>query len=174
VIAGVHDRTANGGTNAHVTGAAGLTDVHVLVNQVGNLADGGHAVQGDVQHLAGRQTDQSVAILLSHQLSHVASGANQLGAVAGVQLDVVDDGTNRDVGEGQSVAGLDIGGSACDNGVANLQAVGSDDVALDAVLILDESDESAAVGIVLQSQNSSGNVQLAALEVDDTVLGTVA
>ena len=39
VVAGVHDGTTNGGTPAHVTLAAGLTDLDVLMLQVAHLTD---------------------------------------------------------------------------------------------------------------------------------------
>ena len=92
---------------------------------------------------------------LSHQLCSGTGGADQLCAVAGLQLHIVDHGTNGDVGNGQAVAGLDIGGSGGDNLVAGLQAVGSQDVGQLAILILDQRDVSAAVGIVLQALDSS-------------------
>ena len=85
------------GRHAHVALAAGLAEVHVLVVDVAHLADGGHAVDGHVAQLAGGQADQGVLAFLGHQLGHVAGAAHQLGALAGVQLDVVDDGTHRDV-----------------------------------------------------------------------------
>ena len=47
VVAGVHDGTANGGTPAHVTLAAGLTDLDVLMLQVAHLTDAGGAVGAD-------------------------------------------------------------------------------------------------------------------------------
>ena len=174
VVAGVHNGTTAAGTNAHVALTAGLAQVDVLVVDVGNLAHNCGAVHGHVAHLTGGQTNQSVAILLSHQLSHVASGTNQLSAAAGIQLDVVDDGTDGDVLEGQAVAGLDVGALAADDNIADLQAVGSDDVALDTVSVLDQSDECAAVRIVLQSLDGSGHIGLLTLEVDDTILGAVA
>ena len=174
MVVGVHDRTTAAGTDAHVALAAGLAQVDVLVVDVGDLADDCGAVQGHVAHLAGGQTDQGVAILLSHQLCHVAGGADQLGAAAGVQLDVVDDGTDGDVLEGQAVAGLDVGAGAADDGVAHLQAFGADDIALDAVGVLDQADEGAAVGIILDGLDGSGDIQLLTLEVDDAVLGAVA
>ena len=46
-----------------------------------------------------------------------AGAAHQLCALAGVQLDVVDNGTHGDVGQGQRVAGLDVGSGGGDNGV---------------------------------------------------------
>ena len=91
VVAGVHNGTTAAGTHAHVALAACLAQVDVLVVDVGNLTDDCGAVHGHVAHLTRGQTNQSVAILLSHQLSHVASGTNQLSAAAGIQLDVVDD-----------------------------------------------------------------------------------
>ena len=140
-------------------------------SMLGDLADDCGAVQGHVAHLTGGQTDQGVAILLGHQLCHVAGGADQLGAATGVQLDVVDDGTDGDVLEGQAVAGLDVGAGARDDGVAHLQAFGADDIALDAVGVLDQADERAAVGIILDGLDGSGDIQLLTLEVDDAVLG---
>ena len=45
--------------------------------------------------------------------------------------------------------------------------------ALDTVSVLDQSDECAAVRIVLQSLDGSGHIGLLTLEVDDTILGAV-
>ena len=154
--------------------AASLAQVDVLVVEVRNNADGGDAVQTNITHLAGGQTNQSVTIFLSHQLSHDASGTDQLAALAGIQLNVVDHGTDGDVLEGQSVTGLDVGVGAGHDLVANLQTIGSQDVALDAVLILDEGNEGRTVRIVLQSLDSGRDIKLVALEIDDTVLDAVA
>ena len=141
---------------------------------VADLADDGHAVRADNAHFAGGHTDLSVAVLLRHQLSSSTGGADELSALAGVHLNVVDDGTDRDVGDGQAVAGQDVGVGAGHDDVAGLQADRSDDVALLAVLVLDESDERAAVGVILQAQDGRGDVHLVALEVDDAVLLLVA
>ena len=64
--------------DAHVTLAAGLTDVHILVVDVAYLANGSHAVQLHIAQLAAGQTDHAVLAFLGHQLGHVASGAGQL------------------------------------------------------------------------------------------------
>ena len=174
VIAGVHDGAAAAGAHAHVALAAGLAQVDVLVVKVGDNADGRDAVQRDVAHLAGRQANQRVAVLLGHQLRHNAGGADQLAALARVQLDVVDHGTDGDVLERQGVAGLDIGMGARHDLVADLEAVRREDVALDAVLVLNESDEGGTVRVIFQRHDSGGDVKLVALEVDDTVLDAVA
>ena len=86
----------------------------------------------------------------------------------------MDDGTDGDVLKGQAVAGLDVGSLAAQDHVADLQAIGSNDVALDAIGVLDQSDERAAVRIVLQGLDGSGHIGLLTLEVDDTILGAVA
>ena len=46
------------GRHAHVTLAAGLTDVHVLMVDVADLADGGHAVQRE-RCAARRRADEA-------------------------------------------------------------------------------------------------------------------
>lgn len=59
MVTGVHDRTADGGTPAHMTLTASFADVHVLVVQVADLADGGDAVPGT----AITEDDEQVAVL---------------------------------------------------------------------------------------------------------------
>ena len=86
----------------------------------------------------------------------------------------MDHGTDGDVLEGQSVAGLDVSVGASHNSIANLQTIGSQDVALDAVLVLDECDEGRTVRVILQRLDGGGDIKLVALEVDDTVLDAVA
>ena len=157
-----------------MTLAAGLAVVDVLVVDIADLADAGHAVQRDVAHLAGGQAHQGVAVLFRHQLGHVAGRAHQLRALAGIQLDVVDDGAHGDGRERQAVARLDVGVGAVHDGVAHLEALGGDDVALHAVLILDQGDVGRAVGVVLEGLDRRGDVELVALEVHHAVLGAVA
>ena len=79
----------------------------------------------------------------------------------------MDEGTGGNVGQGQGVAGLNIGGSAGGDDVAHGQALGRHDVALFAVFILQQGDVRAAVGIVLDGNHRAGHIELVALEVDD-------
>ena len=174
VVVGVHYRTTNSGTEAHVALTTGLTDLHICMIGIANHANGSHAVAGHVAQLAGGQTNHALAVLLSHQLSADACGTNQLCALARVQLDVVDHGTNRDVLNRQAVARLDVGILGGDDLVADLQTLGSEDVCLLAVLILDESDVGRTVRVVLDGLDFCENVELLTLEVNDTVLLLVA
>ena len=132
---------------------------------VADLADDCGAVHADEADFAGRETNLSQVAVLRHELSGRTGGADKLCAAAGVQLDVVDDRTNGDVGQRQAVARLDVGGGGGDDGVASLQAVGRQHVAKLAVFILDEGDERAAVGVILEAL---------AAEIDDSVLALAA
>ena len=86
----------------------------------------------------------------------------------------MDDGTDGDIGQRQAVAGLDIGGGGRDDGVAGLQTDRREDVAELAVFVLDQSDERAAVRVVLDALDSCRHIELVAAEVDDAVLALVA
>ncbi len=152
----------------------GLADVHVLVIQVAHLTDAGGAVGADVANLTGGQADLRQLAFLGHQLSGGAGRTDQLSTVAGLELHIVDHGTDGNVGDGQAVAGLDVRVGGSQNHVASLQAVRSQDVGQGAVLIADQSDISGAVGIVLDALHGGGHLGLQTLEVDHTILPLVA
>ena len=173
VVVGVHYRTTNSGTEAHIALTTGLTDLHICMIGIANHANGSHAVAGHVAQLAGGQTQQCVRTFQSHQLCAITGRASQLCTVTGIQLHVVYHGTNGNVLQRQSVTGHDVYIRTGYHGVAYLQAFGSGDVALHAVLILDESDVRASVGIILNALDLSGNIELVALEVDHTVFFSV-
>ena len=174
VIAGVHDRTADSGSDAHVAGTSGLTDVDVLMLEVSDLTDGGHAVVGNVSQLARGESEKGVAAFLSHELSDSAAGSCDLSALAGIKLDVVYEGTDGDARKGKAVANYDVGAGAGYDLVADLKAVRSNDVSLLAILILYQRDVGGTVGIVLKSKHSGGHIKLVTLEIDDSVLSAVS
>ena len=174
VIAGVHNYAADTGTHAHMANAAGLTKAYVLVVAVADAADSGAGVERNLANFAGGQTNLSNAVFLSHQLSGVTGRTNHLATLAGLDLNVVDQSTERDVGDGQAVAGLDVGVGAGHNSVADLQVERRQDVALFTIGINEQRDERGAVRIVLDRSNAGGDVVLVALEVDDTILTAVA
>lgn len=156
VIAGVHNHAADGGTDAHVTGAAGLTNADVLVVSVAHGADGGFRIHRNLADFAGGQTNLRVQAFLGHELSAHTGGTNHLAAAAGLDFHIVDQCADGDRLDGQRVAGLNIGGLAGDDGVAHLQIQRSQDVALLAVRVVQQSDEGAAVGVVLNAGNLRG------------------
>ena len=76
----------------------------------------------------------------------------------------MDERTNGDSGQGQCVAGLDVCISAGYYRFANLEALGLKDVALFTVCIVQKSDASTAVGVVLDRGNLGGDAVLVALK----------
>ena len=79
-----------------------------------------------------------------------AGGASDLAALAGLQLDIVDDGADRHLADFHRVAGLHVDLLAGDDLVARREALRSDDVGLLAALVGDERDERRAVGVILE------------------------
>ena len=88
---------------------------------------------------------------------------------AGLQLDSVDERTDGDAGQRHGVAGLDVHIGAANDHVADLQALRVKDVALLAVNVVQQSDTSGAVRVVLDGSDLCRHAVLVALEVDDAV-----
>src|SRR5213593_3712059 len=96
MVARVHDDPADLRSLAHVAGPAGLAKVLVLVVEVADLADRGHALDADPADLAGRQPDLGVLALLRQELGGGTGRADDLAALARDELDVVDRRAERD------------------------------------------------------------------------------
>ena len=108
VIAGVHYRTANRGTNALMTGLTSLTKLNGLVLKVADLTDRSLALKSDYTNLARGKSNLRSAVLLSHKLSERACRTNELSALTGVKLDIVNDSTYGNLRNGKHVTGLDM------------------------------------------------------------------
>src|SRR6476646_11299616 len=74
MVARVHDDPTDLRTLAEVPGAAGLAEVLVLVVEVADLADGGHAAHRHAAHLARREPDGRELAFLGQQLGGHARG----------------------------------------------------------------------------------------------------
>ena len=66
---------------------------------VPDLADRRAAGERHAPHLAGREPEHAVAVVLRDELDSGAGAACELSATAGLQLDVVDERPRRDVRE---------------------------------------------------------------------------
>src|SRR5215210_1887266 len=64
MVTRVHDDASDLRPLAEMAGAARLAEVLVLVIEVADLADGGHAAQRDPAHLAGRHPNRGVLAFL--------------------------------------------------------------------------------------------------------------
>src|SRR5207247_2046123 len=174
VVDGVHRGAAHGGALAEPAAAAGLAAGDVAVVDVAHLPDGGATRQQHPAHLAGRQPERRVARVLRDELDARSGGARHLAALAGLQLDVVDERAGRDVLERQGVARLDVGVGARLHDRPDAQAGRRQDVALEAVRVMEERDAGRAVRVVLDRRDLRGHSVLGALEVDHAVTALVA
>ena len=146
-----------------------LTDGLVLVLEVSYLANRCGAVLVNLTQLTGRKTQKDKLALLRHDLSVRPGRPAELSALSNLHLDVVYPRTERDRCEPHGVARLDLGLVARDDGRTDLKAEWPEDVALLTVNVVDKSNTSAAVRIVLDRGDTTGNAGLVTLEVDDAV-----
>lgn len=167
VIVRVHYGTTNGRTNAHPTAATCLTDVDVGMFAVTNNTDGSAASKKDLANFTGRKTEHCIFAFLSHQLCAHTSATADLAAAAWMQLNVVDQGTNWDVGQWQCITGFDIRIWTGVDDIPNLQTGRSDDVTLFTVYIVEQSDAAGAVWIVFDGSYASWNTIFQTLKVND-------
>src|SRR5690606_32249036 len=107
------------------------------------------ALQMNLPNLTARETNLAPVALLRHELGGHASGTAKLTTAALLQLDVVNRGAERDEAQRQAVAGLDVGMPAGNHRIADLQAIGSQNVRLHAVRVMQKRDTRRAVRIVL-------------------------
>src|SRR5262249_20088257 len=89
-------------------------------------------------------------------------------------LQVMDGHAQRDAPHRHAVADARLDLLAADDAVAGLEPLGSQDVRLFAVLVLNQGDASRALGVVLDGADVGPHAVLAAIEVDDAVHALVA
>ncbi|PRD40246.1 UNVERIFIED_CONTAM: hypothetical protein NCL1_00859 [Trichonephila clavipes] len=169
VVDRVHCNAAHRRTYALVAHTTGFTEVLVRVVGVRHGANRRHAFLTHHAQFARGQADLGIATVTTNELGIGAGGAGQLAALAGLQLDVVNDGTDRHAREGHRVARLHVGLGAGDNGVTHGQTLRRQDVSQFAVVVFHESDEGGAVRIVFDPLDDRRNVELATFEVNDAV-----
>src|SRR5690606_2642372 len=129
--------------------AAGLADLDQLGFGVADDADGGPAVDRHAAHLGAGEPQGGELALLGDQLDARAGAAGHAPTAAGLELDVVDGGADRDVAHRHGVAGTDLGALAGLEHVADLHVARGQDVALGAVDVVQEEDPAVAVRVVL-------------------------
>src|ERR1700712_4431011 len=169
VIDRVHGRATRLRADAHVTLAAGFTDLDVLVLGIADRADRGAADVAHHPHLARGQAEGGHAVVFGHQLDRRAGGAAHLAAAARLQFHVVDDRACGQVAELEAVAYRDVGTGTTLDTHAHLEASRGQDVGLLAVAVVQQRDVGRAVRVVLDRGNEGGDPVLATLEVDDAV-----
>ena len=170
----VHNNTADGRSDTHVTLTACFTDGNVFVVDVTNLADCSHAVDANHSNFARGETYLCVLAFLRHQLCAVTCASYELTALTGRKLNVVNQGTNRDGADRKCITGLNISRCTGDNYIAVGKTKRCNDVALFAVFILEKSDVCASVRIVFDTDNCCRHIHLVTLKVDYSVFLSVS
>src|SRR5687767_2459531 len=170
VVDRVHGHAPGVGTAALPPGSPRLAQRDQLGLGVADGAHGPPAVDRDAAHLGRGEPEGGEVAFLGHQLNAHAGPPGDLAAGAGLELHVVDDGTDRDVAQGQGVARSDLGSLARHQHVAHRQPGGAQDVALLAVGIVQQGDPGVAVRVVLDAGDLGRDPVLRPLEVDDAVL----
>ena len=130
VVARRHRSTAHGRADAHVALAPGFAQFHIGMLGVADLTDGGITHLANQANFAGGQAHLGIFAFFGQQLGRAARAADQLTALAGLQLDVMNGRTNRDTRQWQCSCPTRI--SACgarNNGIADLQADRGDHIA---------------------------------------------
>ena len=169
VVEGVHRHAPNGGTLSAPAALAGLADILVFVLDVADLADRRVADDGDPTDLARRHPDLRVVALTGKQLGRHTGRSHHLAAASRLELDVVHGRAERDIGERERVARLDIGLRPADHAIAHVEADRCQDVTLLAVGVGQQRDPGAPVRVVLDGADGRRNIRLVALEVDEAI-----
>jgi len=107
MVTRVHDRTANGRPEAHVSRSTGFTNFDIFMVDITNLAKRRHTIQVDAADFTRRHTNLRVVLGLRHQLRPGASGADELSTLVATKFDVVDLRTGWDVPQRQRISNSD-------------------------------------------------------------------
>src|SRR6266852_5107819 len=170
VIDRVHRHAPDGGPHAAPAHSAGLADRFQAVLLVADFADGGAAVDVHLTDLARTQPQLRVAALSRKQLNRGARSARKLCAPAGLHLDAVNRGADRDVPQRQGIPRFDRRLRPRHELRAGSHTLGRNDVAALAVGIAQQGDVRAPVRIVFEPLDLGRNTVLVAAKIDDAVI----
>src|SRR5262249_22624234 len=134
------------------------------------LPDCGIAILVDPSNLARRQANLGVAFVARHERGGPARGAHHLGASARNHLDIMNRQAHGDSPERQAVAELRWRSRAAEQLGADLQAVGSDNIGLFAVLVLEQRQSRRAARVILDGLDRGFDAVPASLEIDQADL----
>src|SRR6185437_7741650 len=95
-----------------------------------------------------------------------AGRTRDLPALADLNLDIVHDGTDRNIADRHGIARLHVGVLGRDHLIAGAQALRRQDIAKFAVLVLDQRNEGGAVRIVFEALDGRRHIELGAAEID--------
>lgn len=165
----VHCRTANGWADTEPAVATCLAFVAELVLTIGYFSDRCPRSLRDFADLGGWHLEKDIAHVIGDQLDVVPCRSADLCTSASLELDVVDVGTDRDLGKWESVARLEWGLLAIDDCVSDLEGLWRENVSSLSVMVADERDESGAKWVVFDGLDLGWDIELIVFEVDKTI-----
>src|SRR2546423_14341793 len=169
----IHGHAADSGATAQPAALPRLADRQQLVLRVADFTDRGEALASHHPHFGRAEPERDVVALFGDDLRARTGAAAQLAALADLELDVVDRGTQRDLEQRHCVAGADVRSGTGNHVVADVQAFRRQDVALLAVAVMQQHDARGPVRIVFDARDARRNSELVAPEVDAPVLPLV-
>src|SRR4029453_3632664 len=104
---------------------------------------------------------------LSQQLGCPTGRADELATASCGHFDVVDQSTDRDIGNRQSITRADFSTRAGHDSVADPEVERRNDVALLAIRVVQKSEAGGAVRVIFDRCHFGGNLTLVALEIYD-------
>src|SRR5467141_2151398 len=170
VVDWIHRDAAHGRAHAAPADASRLADRFEAVLLVADLADGGAAVDVHLADLARTQPQLRVAALARKQLNRGARGARELCAPAGLHLDAVNRGADRNIPKRQGIPRFDRRLRPGQELRADCHTLGRNEVAALAVGIAEQGDVRAPVRVVLEPLDLGRNTVLVAAKIDDAVI----
>ena len=141
----------------------------VLMIEVADLTDSGFAVLMHQPHFSRGELHGCVHTFSGHQLRSGPRAPDNLSPLAYLQLDVVDNRTNRNTPQRQTIAGTNICGFSRHDHMANSQTDRGKDVALLSIPIMELGNVGRAIWIIFYSSNLCLNTVLVAAEVYQTI-----
>src|SRR5438552_6694963 len=169
VVARRHHDATDGRPPTHAAFVPRAADLAVLVLDVAELSDRRAAAHLHDANATRRKTDLRELAFLRDEPGPAAGRPHGRRAAAGLELDAVDRRAGRNVLERQAVAHARLGLGTGENGVADLELVRCEDVALLAIAVPEQREAGGAVRVVLDRQHARGDPVLVALEVHDPV-----
>jgi len=170
VVNGVHGRTPDMGSPAQPAASASLADGDILVVQIADLANRGPAVLMNHPDFRGREPHLSIVSFFGQDLSTAACGLGDLAALILPELDVVNNGPQRDEAQGHGVSGEYVHlGIRGDNRLTELEVQRRQNVASLSVPVFDKGDESGTVRVILDCFDGTRNVDFVPFEIHGSV-----
>jgi hypothetical protein len=151
------------------TVATSLADLDQLVFLIADLTDSRPTVDPDPTHLATGKAECREVAFLGDQLHAGTGTASQLATTLGLQFDVVDNGTDRNVAERQGIPGTNFTALARLESVAHLDPLGSENVTLLTIVIVQQENPATAVRVVLKGGHLGRHAVLVTSKVNDPV-----